>query len=166
MKVYGGIDVKRERSNRKNSKVGSGARGAWQQRLHRQRLRVQLKSDAARAEGKQTKDYQKKGNRSNWVPRPLHKGGDSKEQEEDLDAVEQDSNTTMRQLEKEMQDALDPTIGQTEIVAMKKEIHRMELRYDQLKKKQEEMIKDLERSVFKRETIQLKYLPKVEKKNV
>jgi len=29
------------------------------------------------------------------------------------------------QLEKEMQDALDPTIGQTEIVAMKKEIHRM-----------------------------------------
>jgi hypothetical protein len=34
------------------------------------------------------------------------------------------------QLEKEMQDALDPTIGQTEIVAMKKEIHRMELRYD------------------------------------
>ena len=31
------------------------------------------------------------------------------------------------QLEKEMQDALDPTIGQTEIVAMKKEIHRMQL---------------------------------------
>jgi hypothetical protein len=29
-----------------------------------------------------------------------------------------------------MQDALDPTIGQTEIVAMKKEIHRMELRYE------------------------------------
>ena len=28
-----------------------------------------------------------------------------------------------------------------------------------------EMIKDMERSVFKRETIQLKYLPKVEKKN-
>ena len=69
------------------------------------------------------------------------------------------------QLEKEMQDALDPTIGQTEIVAMRKEIHRMNLRYEQLKKKQEEMIKDMERSVFKRETIQLKYLPKVEKKN-
>ena len=69
------------------------------------------------------------------------------------------------QLEREMQDALDPTIGQTEIVAMKKEIHRMELRYQQLLKKQEEMIKDMERSVFKRETIQLKYLPKVEKKN-
>ena len=64
-----------------------------------------------------------------------------------------------------MQDALDPTIGQTEIVAMRKEIHRMNLRYEQLRKKQEEMIKDMERSVFKRETIQLKYLPKVEKKN-
>jgi len=69
------------------------------------------------------------------------------------------------QLEKEMQDALDPNIGQSEIVAMKKEIHRMELRYEQLRKKQEQMIKDMERAVFKRETIQLKYLPKVEKKN-
>lgn len=39
------------------------------------------------------------------------------------------------QLEKAMQDELDPTIGQTEIVAMKKEIHRMELRYEQLRKK-------------------------------
>lgn len=64
-----------------------------------------------------------------------------------------------------MQDALDPTIGQTEIVAMRKEIHRMELRYDQLRLKQEQMIKDMERAIFKRETIQLKYLPKVEKKN-
>ena len=64
-----------------------------------------------------------------------------------------------------MQDALDPNIGQSEIVAMKKEIHRMELRYEQLRKKQEQMIKDMERAVFKREVIQLKYLPKVEKKN-
>ena len=69
------------------------------------------------------------------------------------------------QLEKEMQDTLDPNIGQSEIVAMKQEIHRMELRYEQLKKTQEQMIKDMERAVFKRETIQLKYLPKVEKKN-
>lgn len=68
-------------------------------------------------------------------------------------------------LEKEMQEALDPTIGQTEIVAMRKEIHRMELRYDVLRMRQEELIKDMERSVFKRETIQLKFLPKVEKKN-
>lgn len=69
------------------------------------------------------------------------------------------------QLEREMQETLDPNIGQTEIVAMKIEIHRMELRYETLRKKQEEMIKDMERAVFKRETIQLKYLPKVEKKN-
>jgi hypothetical protein len=41
----------------------------------------------------------------------------------------------------------------------------MKLRFDQLRKKQEELIKDMERSVFKRETIQMKYLPKVEKKN-
>lgn len=69
------------------------------------------------------------------------------------------------QLEKEMQDALDPTIGQTEIVAMRKEIHRMQLQYELFRKEQEKLIKDMERSVFKRETIQLKYLPKVEKKN-
>jgi len=29
-----------------------------------------------------------------------------------------------------MQDALNPNIGQVEIVAMRKEIHRMELRYE------------------------------------
>ena len=57
------------------------------------------------------------------------------------------------QLEKDMQDSLDPTIGQTEIVAMRKEIHKMELRYDTLRKQQEKMIKDMERAVFKRETI-------------
>lgn len=69
------------------------------------------------------------------------------------------------QLEKEMQEEVDPEIGQSEIVAMRKEIHRMELMYDQLRKKQEEMIKNMERAVFKKETIQLKYQPKVEKKN-
>ena len=50
------------------------------------------------------------------------------------------------QLEKEMQDALDPNIGQQEIVAMKKEIHIMELRYEQLRRRQEEMIKNIERA--------------------
>jgi hypothetical protein len=43
-------------------------------------------------------------------------------------------------IEKEMQETLDPTIGQKELVAMKKEIHRMELRYDVLRKKQEAQI--------------------------
>ena len=68
-------------------------------------------------------------------------------------------------IEKEMQETLDPTIGQKELVAMKKEIHRMELRYDVLRKKQEAQIQQMEQLVFKRETIQLKYLPKVDKKN-
>merc|ERR1712050_131215 len=35
-------------------------------------------------------------------------------------------------LEKEMQLALDPNIGQADTAAMRKEIHRMELRLDQL----------------------------------
>ena len=33
-------------------------------------------------------------------------------------------------LEKEMQEALDPSVGQAETTMMKKEIHRMELRCD------------------------------------
>eukprot|EP00743_Colponemidia_sp_Colp-15_P001752 GILK01001913.1.p1 GENE.GILK01001913.1~~GILK01001913.1.p1 ORF type:complete len:909 (-),score=261.49 GILK01001913.1:118-2775(-) len=64
------------------------------------------------------------------------------------------------QLEKEMQDALDPNVGQSEVQEMKKEIHRMELRFDQLKRKQESMISEMERAIDKRETIALKYVPK------
>ena len=41
----------------------------------------------------------------------------------------------------------------------------MQLQYELFRKEQEKLIKDMERCVFKRETIQLKYLPKVEKKN-
>jgi coiled-coil domain-containing protein 40 len=67
-------------------------------------------------------------------------------------------------LEKEMQDTLDPAIGQQEIVEMKKEIHNMEIRYQQMKRKQKELINKIETAVFKRETIQLKYLPQMEKK--
>lgn len=36
------------------------------------------------------------------------------------------------QLENEMQDALDPNIGQKEIKAMEKEIHIMEMKYEKL----------------------------------
>merc|ERR1719160_703833 len=43
-------------------------------------------------------------------------------------------------LEKEMQEALDPSVGQAETTAMKKEIHRMELRYEQLKRRQDQVI--------------------------
>lgn len=43
---------------------------------------------------------------------------------------------------------------------MKKEIHNMELRFNQLKRKQEQLIKDIERAVGKRNGITIKYLPK------
>jgi len=61
------------------------------------------------------------------------------------------------QLEKEIQDALDPNIGQSEIKLLKKDIHMMELRLDELRKQQEHTITEMERAVYKRETIQLKY---------
>ena len=67
------------------------------------------------------------------------------------------------ELEKEMQKELDPNIGRKEIEMMKNEIHNMELRFQQMKRKQEELIKDIERCVAKRETIQWKYLPMAEK---
>jgi chromosome segregation ATPase len=63
-------------------------------------------------------------------------------------------------LEREMQDALDPNVGQADSQAMKKEIHRMELRLSQLKCKQETMIAEMERTINKRDAIQLKYEPK------
>lgn len=67
------------------------------------------------------------------------------------------------QLEKEMQMTIDPNVGQKEMEDMKKEIHRMELKLESLRKRQEQLIKDMERAVSKRETIQLKYQPRVEK---
>ena len=60
-------------------------------------------------------------------------------------------------LEEEMQETLDPNVGQGEISTLKREIHRMELRLEDLRKKQEAIIADMERAVDKRETIQLKY---------
>ena len=56
-----------------------------------------------------------------------------------------------------MQEALDPNFGQSEIKERKKEIHIMELRLEELRKKQEFLIKEIERAVYKRENIQLKY---------
>merc|ERR1712139_287883 len=66
-------------------------------------------------------------------------------------------------LEREMQEALDPSVGQSESTAMKKEIHRMELRLDQLKRRQEQMILEMERAIHKRDAITLKYEPKAKK---
>merc|ERR1719163_1925343 len=66
-------------------------------------------------------------------------------------------------LEKDMQAALDPNVGQSEAAAMVKEIHRMELRLDQLKRRQEQMIMEMERAIHKRDAIALKYEPKAKK---
>jgi len=66
-------------------------------------------------------------------------------------------------LEKEMQQALDPNVGQADASAMKKEIHRMELRLSQLKRRQESMIIEMERAIHKRDAITLKYEPKAKK---
>ncbi|GBG33193.1 Coiled-coil domain-containing protein 40 [Hondaea fermentalgiana] len=57
------------------------------------------------------------------------------------------------QLEKETQEALDPTVGQSEVKAMEKEIHRMKIRLGNLHREQEKMIKEMEMAILKRETI-------------
>ncbi|XP_054833300.1 coiled-coil domain-containing protein 40 [Eublepharis macularius] len=57
------------------------------------------------------------------------------------------------QIAKEMRAAVDSESGLGEIQAMKSEIHRMQVRYDQLKKQQEKMIRDMEAAVARRETI-------------
>ena len=82
-----------------------------------------------------------------------YKANQSQEKKKELTEQKSEYDKNIRKLEKEMQDALDPTIGQTEIVAMRKEIHRMQLQYELFRKEQEKLIKDMERSVFKRETI-------------
>ncbi len=57
------------------------------------------------------------------------------------------------QLAKEMKSAVDSETGQGEIKAMKSEIHRMQVRYDQLLRQQEKLIRDMESSVLRRDTI-------------
>ena len=57
------------------------------------------------------------------------------------------------QLAKEMRAAVDTDVGEGEIRAMQFEIHRMEVRYAQLKIQQEKMTQELERTVTRRENI-------------
>lgn len=66
-------------------------------------------------------------------------------------------------LEKEIHETLDPSAGQAETAHMRKEIHRMELRRDQLKRRQEQMIVEMEMSIRKRDSITLKYAPLTDK---
>jgi len=60
------------------------------------------------------------------------------------------------QLQKEMLEALDPNVGDDVIVAMQKEIHRMELRYSELMRLQEKLIQEMERGISKRGIIGIK----------
>ena len=57
------------------------------------------------------------------------------------------------EVERETQQALDPTVGQAASAAMEKEIHRMSLRFAALQKKQAKMLKDMETAVGKRDII-------------
>ncbi|NWI64273.1 CCD40 protein, partial [Todus mexicanus] len=57
------------------------------------------------------------------------------------------------QLTKEMRAAVDSEKGQGEIRAMRTEVHRMQVRYGQLMKQQEKVIRDMEASVSRREVI-------------
>ena len=56
-------------------------------------------------------------------------------------------------LEREMQATIDPNVGQDVVGAMKKEIHRMKLRHQELIRQQEKLISDMERAIHKREFI-------------
>ncbi|XP_067403312.1 coiled-coil domain-containing protein 40 isoform X2 [Emydura macquarii macquarii] len=72
------------------------------------------------------------------------------------------------QLAKEMRAAVDSETGQGEIRAMRTEIHRMQVRYSQLTKQQEKMIRDMEAAVSRRETIMIRgeSQSKMDKKHV
>nr|XP_032822802.1 coiled-coil domain-containing protein 40 isoform X2 [Petromyzon marinus] len=57
------------------------------------------------------------------------------------------------QLAKEMRAAVDADVGHGEMKAMRAEIHRMQVRYTQLLKQQERLMRDMEASVSRRDTI-------------
>ena len=57
------------------------------------------------------------------------------------------------QIAKEMKAAVDSETGQGEIKEMKFEIHRMKVRYSDLMKQQEKLVRDMEAAVSRRDTI-------------
>lgn len=61
------------------------------------------------------------------------------------------------QLEKEMQEKLDPEFDQNDIQKMKKQIHLLEMNLESIEKQQKKLIIEMERIVYKKESIQLKY---------
>lgn len=61
------------------------------------------------------------------------------------------------QLDKETREALDPTVGQQESRSMEKEVHRMSIRLEGLKREQERLAEEMERAVLKRTVISNRY---------
>ncbi|MEW5316880.1 MAG: hypothetical protein WDW38_008222 [Sanguina aurantia] len=60
------------------------------------------------------------------------------------------------ELEREMQEVLDPAVGQDVAAEMRKEIHRMQLRHGELVRLQESLMQDMEKALGRRELIHLK----------
>lgn len=56
----------------------------------------------------------------------------------------------------QMQEVLDPSVGQDVVAEMSREIHRMQLRHSELLRLQERLMAELERALSKRELIALK----------
>lgn len=61
------------------------------------------------------------------------------------------------QLEKEMKQALDPLMGQDDMIDMEKEIHRMILRLEAIKKHQQSLSIEMENAVLKKDAISIRY---------
>ena len=61
------------------------------------------------------------------------------------------------QLDKETRQALDPTVGQAETENMEKDIHRMALRFEALKREQERLSVAMESAIHKRTAIATRY---------
>ena len=61
------------------------------------------------------------------------------------------------ELEKEMQEALDPNIDKQELQLLKKELHLKTLKLAEIKKNHDKLILEIERVVNKRENINVKY---------
>lgn len=61
------------------------------------------------------------------------------------------------QLDKETRAALDPTVGQAETASMEREIHRMELRLEALKREQERLSVEMARAITKRSSIATRF---------
>jgi hypothetical protein len=65
------------------------------------------------------------------------------------------------QLDKDTREVLDPSSGQAETVEMEKEVHRMRVRLDTLKREQERLVTEMERAIYKREMIEARFKGKI-----